>query len=116
AYLQPVLVRLESPDALDTVTESIDADRRLSNSVFRESDFYARQSESSTRLMTLVGTVAGAIMAVGATFASLNALYAAISARTREIAIFRAIGFSPAPILVSVLTGSALLALFRGSP
>jgi len=113
-FLQSMLARLESPDALATLTTAIDADRRLSNSLFRESDFYAAQSESSTRLMTVVGIAAAAIMAIGATFAALNSLYAAVAARTREIAILRALGFSSSAVIVSVLAESLTLAALGG--
>ncbi len=113
-YLQSVLVRLESRAALVPLTAAIDADRRLSSSVFRESDFYAGQSESATRLMKFVGITAGTIMALGATFAALNALYAAVSGRTREIATLRALGFSAAPIVASVLSESLALSLAGG--
>ena len=113
-FLQSVLARLESPDALATLTDAIDADRRLSNSLFRESDFYAAQSERSTRLMTVVGIAAAAIMALGAVFASLNSLYAAVSARTREIAILRALGFSATAVIASVLAESLTLAALGG--
>jgi putative ABC transport system permease protein len=64
--------------------------------------------------MKIVGMVAGAIMALGATFASLNSLYAAVSARTREISILRAIGFSATPVVASVLIEAAVLALVGG--
>ena len=97
-----------------SVAARIDADRRLANSLFRESDFYAAQSESSTRLITLVGTTAGVIMALGAIFGALNSLYASVSARTREIAILRALGFSGAPVVASVLTELLALSLLGG--
>jgi putative ABC transport system permease protein len=113
-FLQSMLVRLESRDGLAALGAAIDADRRLSNSLFRESDFYAAQSESSTRLMSVVGIVAAAIMALGATFASLNSLYAAVAARTREIAILRALGFSAFAVIASVLAESLTLALIGG--
>jgi putative ABC transport system permease protein len=113
-YLQSVLARLESPAALATLRDAIDADRRLSNSLFRESDFYADQSERSTRLMTVVGVAAAAIMALGAIFASLNSLYAAVAARTREIAVLRALGFSATSVVASVLAESLTLAALGG--
>jgi len=113
-FLQSVLARLESPADLATLNAAIDADRRLSNSLFRESDYYQAQSESATELMTLVGITAGAIMAMGAVFGALNSLYAAVSARTREIAILRALGYSAAPVVTSVLTESLVLSLIGG--
>ena len=114
AFLQSVLVRLDSPTGLEPLPAAIAADRRLANSLFRESDFYAAQSESSTRLIAIVGATAGVIMALGAIFAALNSLYAAVAARTREIAILRAIGFSGAPVVASVLAESLALSLFGG--
>jgi putative ABC transport system permease protein len=114
-FLQSVLVRLDSAAGLEPLTAAIDADPRLSNALFRESDFYAAQSESSTRLITIVGVTAGAIMALGAIFSALNSLYAAVSARTREIAILRAIGFSAAPVVASVLAESLILSLAGGA-
>ena len=53
-------------------------------------------------------------MAVGAVFGALNTMYAAVSTRAREIATLRAIGFSGAPVVVSVMLESALLALAGG--
>jgi putative ABC transport system permease protein len=64
--------------------------------------------------MTVVGIAAAAIMALGATFASLNSLYAAVAARTREIAILRALGFSAFAVIASVLAESLTLALVGG--
>jgi putative ABC transport system permease protein len=112
--LNTLLGRLASPESLTTLTAAIEADRRLANSVFRESDFFAAQSATSTRLMTLVGITVGIIMALGAVSTALNALYVAVATRTRKIAILRALGFSGVPIVISVLLESLLLALFGG--
>jgi putative ABC transport system permease protein len=53
-------------------------------------------------------------MAVGAVFGALNTMYAAVSARTREIATLRALGFSSSPVVISVLLESLVLALLGG--
>src|SRR5262249_32177053 len=54
----------------------------------------------------------GGIMAVGAVFGALNTMYSSVSGRTREIATLRAIGFSGAPVAISVMAGALLLGLF----
>jgi putative ABC transport system permease protein len=54
-------------------------------------------------------------MAVGAVFGALNTMYSAVSARTREIATLRAIGFGGTPIVVSVLTEALSLSLLGGA-
>jgi len=114
AWLNTIRLRLETPESLGILTAAIMSDRRLTNSIFRESDFYNEQSESSTRLMTIVGVTVGIIMALGAVATALNSLYSAVSARMREIAILRAIGFSAAPVVVSVLVESLALSLIGG--
>src|SRR5687767_15516300 len=45
-------------------------------------------------------------MGLGAVFAALNTMYAAVSAREREIATLRAIGFRGLPVVVSIMLRS----------
>jgi putative ABC transport system permease protein len=54
-------------------------------------------------------------MALGAIFGALNTMYSAVSARTREIATLRALGFGTGPVIVSVLMESLALALAGGA-
>jgi putative ABC transport system permease protein len=54
------------------------------------------------------------IMACGAVFAALNAMYAAVSTRMVEIATLRALGFDRLPIVLSVIAESLALALAGG--
>ena len=53
-------------------------------------------------------------MGLGAMFAALNTMYSAVSARTREIATLRALGFGAAPVVVSVLAEALLIGLIGG--
>jgi putative ABC transport system permease protein len=53
-------------------------------------------------------------MAIGAVFGALNTMYAAVAARSREIATLRAIGFRALPVIVSVMLETMLLALAGG--
>ncbi len=78
------------------------------------SDYYTAQSEGLTRVITVIGIVVGAIMAIGAVFGALNTMYAAVATRAREIATLRAIGFRGLPVVVSVLLETMLLALAGG--
>ena len=104
-----VLVQLSGADMFSEFEHLIESDRRLTVHAVRESEYYARQSENTTNLIRGVGLLIGLIMAVGAIFAALNSMYAALSNRTSEIATMRALGFSQTAILFSVLIESALL-------
>ena len=53
-------------------------------------------------------------MALGAIFAALNSMYAAVAARGKEIATLRAIGFGGLPVVISVMIEALLLALVGG--
>jgi hypothetical protein len=52
-----------------------------------------------------------ALWALGAAFGALNVMYAAVSKRSLEIGTLRAIGFGPAPVVVSILVKAMALAL-----
>jgi len=89
-------------------------DRRLSISVLREPEYYARQSRTLSWLIEVLGYTVAAFMAVGATFGALNCMYMAIASRQVEIATLRAIGFGGLPVVVSVMVEALLLASIGG--
>ena len=110
-----VTVRLTDAGSFDAFKASLATDPRLQVDVMTTRDYYTRQSEALSREIRLLGTTVAAIMAIGAVFGALNTMYAAISARAREIATLRAIGFRGAPVICSVLLETMLLALLGGA-
>lgn len=108
------LVGLDRPEALPAFEAALKADPRVNVEVKRQVDYLTEQTAETSRNITILGTVVAVIMGLGAIFAALNTMYAAVSARAREIATLRAIGFSPLPVVVSVLVEAMLLALLGG--
>jgi putative ABC transport system permease protein len=106
-----VLVRLTSPDALDTFKKALTTNPALSVTVERHSDWYKRVGDQNTFGLALLGYVVGAVMAIGALFGCINTMYAAVSTRGREIATLRALGFSAFPVAVSVILEAMTLAI-----
>ena len=106
-----VTVRLESPRSFDRFRDAVLANSSLEVDVLREQEYYSGHAKQLTSLLYLLSTVVGAIMAIGAIFTALNTLYAAVAARTAEIATLRAIGFGPSGVVVSVLVEALLLSL-----
>ena len=104
-----------SEAGLAALVGTIKRDPRLSISVLREPEYYAKQAGVLSRLITVIGYTVAAFMAVGATFGALNCMYSAIASRQVEIATLRAIGFGGAPVVVSVLIEALLLALLGGA-
>ena len=97
------LVQLESEHDFDFLVEQLEDDRRLTARAIRESDYYSAQSKQTTQLIQSVGILIAVIMSVGAIFAALNTMYAAIAARRLEIATLKALGFRPMAIFFTVV-------------
>ena len=107
-------VLLENPRAFAAFKAAIAGDPRLKLEVKTTRDYFTAQSEGLTKIIRVLGTTVAVIMGIGALFGALNTMYAAVSTRTREIATLRAIGFRGAPVVVSVLIETLLLALGGG--
>ena len=111
---QSITVRTEGTDGFTAFKAAMDADPRLKLDVSTTREYYGRQSGQLATLINVLGTVIGAIMAVGAVFGALNTMYAAVATRAREIATMRAIGFRGLPVVVAVMLETMLLALLGG--
>jgi putative ABC transport system permease protein len=106
-----VTVLLEPRNSFETLRRALDAIPASGIEVRREQEYFASQSQPLNRLLELIAYLIGGIMAVGAIFGALNTMYSAVSVRGAEIATLRALGFSGASVIVSVLIEAQLLAL-----
>lgn len=111
---QSVRVKLESEEALETLQAAIDANPRLDMDAQRETEYMAAQAEPLSKFIRAIGYPLAVLMSLGAIFGAINTMYASVSARTREIATLRAIGFGAFPVAVSTLVESLMLALIGG--
>ena len=111
---QSVTVKLDGKNGLQQLKAALAADPRLKLDVSTTHDYYAKQSEQLTKLINILGTVIGTIMAIGAVFGALNSMYAAVAGRAREIATMRALGFRGLPVVMAVMLETMLLALAGG--
>ena len=83
--------------------------------VFTEKQYYEEQSRDAADAGEHDRRIIAVLMGLGAIFAALNTMYSAVSARTREIATLRALGFGASPVVVSVLTEALLIGLVGGA-
>lgn len=111
---QSVRVQLASARAIKQLKDELTVDPRLNVNVQSEAKYYSEQSKALTILITVVGYTVALLMGLGAIFGALNTMYSAVSARTREIATLRALGFGAWPVVSSVVAESMLLGLIGG--
>jgi putative ABC transport system permease protein len=107
-------VHLSSPGAYQQFKDAVTSDRRLNLDVTREIDYYAKQSTTMTTLITVLGGLVAAVMAIGAVFGALNTMYSAVAERGREIATMRALGFSSWNVILSFLFEALLISFVGG--
>ncbi len=111
---QSVTFRLKDPAAFEDAKRALEADKRLTVDVHRESTFYTQQSALLGNILKILAILITAIMAVGAVFGAVNTMYTAVSDRTNEIAVLLTLGFHPRSVMASFLAESTIIATIGG--
>jgi putative ABC transport system permease protein len=113
-YFQSITAHLTSPSAFQQLKDAATSDPRLNVDVTREIDYYSKQSNRLTKLITVLGGLVAAVMAIGAVFGALNTMYSAVAERGREIATMRALGFGGPSVVFSFVVEALLIAFVGG--
>ncbi len=107
-----VLVRLDRPASLTALKHWLESNPALSVTADRQSDFNLRtETDYNRRFFNTIAYILGVTMAIGAVFGAVKLLYAAVRARTREIATLRALGFRAFPVAASVVLQAIFLSV-----
>ncbi len=111
---QSMRIQVGSPADIESLAARVQDDPRLDMEVIGEKEFFSGQSDAMSGLIRGFGYTVATIMAVGAVFAALNAMYTAVSVRTVEIATLRALGFGGVPVVLSVIVEALGLGVLGG--
>ncbi len=112
-YYSAVRLKLAPGADAAALIRRIADDPQINLQAESEANYYRDQTVTADRMHAL-GMVVAVIMAVGAIFAAMNTMYAAVSARTIEIGTLRALGFSGGAVMLSFLLESLILASAAG--
>jgi putative ABC transport system permease protein len=105
------LLRAKDQSALTTLAKRITDDPKLHLKALSERTFYEDQQGVASGALKGLAVFISFIMAVGAGFAGMNTMYAAVARRTKEIGTLRVLGFSRRSILAAFLLESVAVAL-----
>jgi putative ABC transport system permease protein len=105
------LLRVKDQNALTALTKRITDDPKLHLKGMSERLFYEDQQGAASGALKGLAVFITFIMAVGAGFAGMNTMYAAVARRTKEIGTLRVLGFSRLSILIAFLLESISIAL-----
>jgi putative ABC transport system permease protein len=106
-----VLMRAKDQAALESLAKRITDDQRLHLKAVAERKFYEDQQGAASGVLKALAVFIGFIMAVGAGFAGMNTMYAAVARRTKEIGTLRVLGFRRRSILVAFVLESVAIAV-----
>jgi putative ABC transport system permease protein len=109
-----VLLQTTDGAVMREIINRIENDRRYNLIAQPEVAYYQEQTQAAGPIKAL-GMFIALVMGVGACFAAMNTMYAAVTYRTQEIATLRVLGFKRRNILLSFLTESLILALAGGA-
>jgi putative ABC transport system permease protein len=105
------LLRVKDQNALNAITKRITDDPKLHLKATSERTFYEDQQGQASGALKALAVFITFIMAVGAGFAGMNTMYAAVARRTKEIGTLRVLGFGRLSILIAFLLESISIAL-----
>jgi putative ABC transport system permease protein len=113
-YYAAVRLKLAPGADAEAFVRRIADDPQINLQAETEPAYYHDQTVTADRMHAL-GMLVAIIMAIGAIFAAMNTMYAAVSARTIEIGTLRALGFSGRAVMNSFLIESLILASVAGA-
>lgn len=105
------LLRAKDENALAALSKRITDDPKLHLKALSERTFYEDQQGIASGALKGLAVFIAFIMAVGAGFAGMNTMYAAVARRTKEIGTLRVLGFGRVSILIAFLLESIAVAL-----
>jgi putative ABC transport system permease protein len=105
------LLRVNDANALAAISKRITDDPKLHLKALSERTFYEDQQGIASGALKALAVFITFIMSVGAGFAGMNTMYAAVARRTKEIGTLRVLGFGRLSILIAFLLESLAVAL-----
>ena len=109
-----VRVKVSDAAARDLFVAGVKGNQQIKMEAKTEQAFYEEQMGTAKPIQFLAYFV-GILMAIGASFGAMNTMYAQVSARIREIATLRALGFPRRSILLSFMLEAFALGLLGGA-
>ncbi|MCC6356981.1 MAG: ABC transporter permease [Verrucomicrobiae bacterium] len=109
-----VVLRVPDPSDQLALKAALESDKQLRLLALPEPEYYAKLTTSAGPIRFL-GYFLAATLSVGAVFAAMNAMYAIIGRRTREVGTLRILGYPRRVIMLGFLVEGGLLALVGGT-
>lgn len=114
-FYQRVIAQLREDVDLDAVAEELENDARVASKFVDERSYLKAQTGMLGGMLTVLASVLTVIMSLGAVIGSAITMSAAVSARTHEVGVLMAIGYTRAAVVLTLLIEAALIGLVGGA-
>jgi ABC-type lipoprotein release transport system permease subunit len=114
SHISIVLAQLTSPAVFPKFQSALKQDKRLNAHAVRQSNYFDRQSRFLSHFVRIAVWGIATLLGAGAIVGILNIMSAALLARTREIGLYRALGFRSGAVISALLTEVVLVGLVAG--
>lgn len=111
---QRVLARVQPDTDLAAVADALEHDARVPMTVKSEPEYLASQTSATGFTLSFLAGFLTFIMGLAAILGSINTMLASVAARTHEIGVLLAIGYSRAAVFMAFLLEAALIGLLGG--
>lgn len=112
---QRVLARVRPGTDLAAVADALEHDARVPMTVKSEPEYLASQTSATGFTLSFLAGFLTFIMGLAAILGSINTMLASVAARTHEIGVLLAIGYSRASVFSAFLLEAALIGLLGGA-
>jgi putative ABC transport system permease protein len=109
SFYGSIVIRPRDDAAATGLIQRIADDRSMRLRALTEAEYYREQTKTAAPIQVF-GICLAVIMSLGAVFAAMNTMYAAVAARARDIGVLRVLGFPRRGIYASFLLESLLIA------
>ena len=109
-----VVARLKPGTDIAALSKQLEHDERVPVQVMSETEYLSKQTEFSGEMLSFLAVLLSIIMGAAAVLGSINTMLASVAARTHEVGVLRAIGYSRFSIFFTFLFESALIGLIGG--
>ncbi len=109
-----VVARVAPGTDFAALTKEMEHDERAPTLVMSEPEYLSKQTEMSGGMLEFLAILLTIIMGAAAVLGSINTMLASVAARTHEVGVLLAIGYSRLSIFFTFLFESALIGLIGG--
>lgn len=110
-----MIARVNPGTDFAAVAEELKHDERTPVNVLSEVEYMSKQTTATAGMLEVLAGILSAVMGVAAVLGAMNTMLASVAARTHEIGVLLAIGYSRLSVFLAFLFEAAVIGLIGGA-